>query len=217
MPVFDHRLRNGPQQGLGIGMARRFKHRFDRSAFHNPPEIHDRNAIRDMAHHREIMADEQIRKFQFFLQIGQQVQNLCADGHIERRDRLVTDNQFRLHRNGAGNGDALALATGKFMRIASRMFGLQTNLLQEARNTGGPLIGWHDLMQHQGFGQKIPDRHARIERGEGVLENQLRLAAHGAQVLRIKACEIIALKHDLALIGLNQPQDQTAQGRFAAT
>ena len=39
----------------------------------------------------------------------QQVQHLRLHGDIQRRDRLVGDNQARVQRQGAGDADALPL------------------------------------------------------------------------------------------------------------
>jgi hypothetical protein len=47
--------------------------------FHDPAQIHDRNAMSDLAHHREIMRDEQVRQTTLVLEIREQVQDLCLD------------------------------------------------------------------------------------------------------------------------------------------
>ena len=46
-------------------------------------------------------------------------------------------------------------------------------------------------MQHQRLGQDLADRHARIERGVGVLEDDLRVAAVGAQLVGVERAEIV--------------------------
>ena len=49
-------------------------------------------------------------------EVGEQVEDLRADRDVERRDRLVEDDQRRLDDQRAGDGDALALAAGEFVR-----------------------------------------------------------------------------------------------------
>ena len=52
------------------------------------------------------------------LQLSQQVEDLRLHRDVERRGRLVADDQLRLHRQRARDGDALALAAGELVRIA---------------------------------------------------------------------------------------------------
>ena len=42
-------------------------------------QVHDRNPIRDVFYNREIVSDEQVCQFKFFLQIHEQVQDLALD------------------------------------------------------------------------------------------------------------------------------------------
>ena len=56
------------------------------------------------------MGDEQVGDAALLLQAAQQVEHLGADGHIQSRDGLVGNDELRLHDQGAGNADALALA-----------------------------------------------------------------------------------------------------------
>jgi hypothetical protein len=61
----------------------------------------------------------------YFLQVAQQVDHLRLHAHVERRGRLVQHDEFRLQHHGAGDGDALALAAGEFVRIAVRVSGIE--------------------------------------------------------------------------------------------
>ena len=73
------------------------------------------------------MRNEEKGKAHFLLQVHQQIQNLCLNGKVERRNGLVQHQNFRIQHQCARNGDALALTTGKHMRIAVIMFGSKTN------------------------------------------------------------------------------------------
>ena len=48
----------------------------------------------------------------------EQLQNLRAHGDVQRGDRLIRDEQLRPEDQRARDSDALALAAGKFVRIA---------------------------------------------------------------------------------------------------
>ena len=53
------------------------------------------------------------------LQVGEQVEDLRLDGHVERGGRLVGDQQARPVGDGARDHGALALAAGELVRIGS--------------------------------------------------------------------------------------------------
>jgi hypothetical protein len=84
-----------------------------------------------MAHHREIVRDEEVSETEPFLQVFEQVDHLPLDRNIERRYRFVADNQFRLERKRARDADALALPARQLVRIALGHVG-DTNPLASA-------------------------------------------------------------------------------------
>ena len=52
------------------------------------------------------------------LQVAQQVDDLRLDRHVERRDRLVGDDELRVDGERARDADALALAARELVRVA---------------------------------------------------------------------------------------------------
>ncbi len=52
------------------------------------------------------------------LQLAQEVDDLRLHAHVERRGRLVEHDEARLQHHGAGDGDALPLPAGEFVRVA---------------------------------------------------------------------------------------------------
>ena len=73
-------------------------------------EVHDRDPMTDMLHHRQIMGDEEIGQAQFALQVHHQVDHLRLHGDIERRHRFVGNDQPRFERQRPGDAEPLALA-----------------------------------------------------------------------------------------------------------
>jgi hypothetical protein len=59
--------------------------------------------VGDAAHQVQVMADQQQRHAQARLQFLEQVEDLQLHGHVQRRGRLVGNQQFRLV--GQGHGD----------------------------------------------------------------------------------------------------------------
>lgn len=104
-------------QRLGIGVERPAEQRVARCDLHDSAEIHHRDAVAEVAHHRQIVADEQIGGAERALQLEQQIQDLAAHRDVEGGDRLVTDDEVWRERQRAGNHQSLTLAAGELVRI----------------------------------------------------------------------------------------------------
>ena len=125
--------------------------------------------------------------------------------------------ELGLDRERARDHDALALAAGKFVRVAAHMLALQPDLDEQARHAILPLAcRGGELVDRQRFTEDRADGHARIERGERVLEHDLHLAPQGAQVVAAEAQHVLPVKDDLARGRLDQAQDAAAGGGLAA-
>ena len=75
------------------------------------------------------------------LQTAQQVQDLTADRDVERRHRLVANDQLGLDGERAGNGDALPLPARELVRIALRVLGPEADGVQEVGNAPAAIGG----------------------------------------------------------------------------
>ena len=89
------------------------------------------DAIRNIFDHGKIMCDKQIRGSCLLLDILHQVNDLCLNGNVQRRDTLICNDQFRVHDQRSRNSDTLSLSTGKLMRITARMFRRKSNFCQD--------------------------------------------------------------------------------------
>lgn len=89
----------------------------DSRLFHDPPEIHDGNAVGDVLDDAQIVADKQVGEILLVAQFHEQVDDLCLYGHIKCRDAFFTNEEFRLNGKRACNVDTLTLSAGKLMRI----------------------------------------------------------------------------------------------------
>ena len=179
-------------------------------------EIHHGDAVGDVLDHREVVRDENIGKPQPLLQVAQQIEDLRANGNVERGDRLVADDQFRFDRERARDRDALALAAGKFVGVAAHETRLEPDQPQQFLDPRAAFVRWHEVMQRQWLAEDLSDRHARIERGVRVLEDDLRLPAERAQCAGVEAEQVTAFETDAAGIRFDQAQHETAHGRLAA-
>ena len=104
---------------------------------------------------------------------------------------------FGLDRERARDADALALAAGEFVRIAAHVVGLQADRLEQlaTRSVAARLRDFASLWMMQRLADDRADRHARIERGERILEDDLHVAAQRAQrIARSSARHVLALE-----------------------
>lgn len=132
--------------------------------------------------------------------------------------RLVGDDELGLHRQSPGDADALALAAGELMGVAIGLLGTEAYPLQQVdrlllrlRFAGTQLVEEHRL------GEDLHDLLAWVEGGIGVLEDHLHLPADGAHLLGLEAGDVTPVKRDLARLWLDELDDRTCRGGFAAS
>src|SRR6266478_4590593 len=198
-------------------VLRIFVDRFGRGAFDDFPAIHHQHVVADVFDHGEIVGDEEVGELELVLEILKKVHDLRLDGDIQGGDRLIADDEFRLHGQGARDADALALAAGKFVRVALHHLGLQTDVAQELGHALPALRTVHrGEMDFEGFGHDLVDGMARIERAEGVLEDHLHLATKGAKSALRQWEDILPLVENGALGGADELQEGLPDGALAA-
>ena len=138
------------------------------------------------------MSDEQVSQVELLLQVAQQVEDLRLNRNVERRHGLITDDELRPERQGAGDAKPLALAAGKLVRVTALIIGAEPDKLKQLchplahRLLQGARAGlrFDEAMHAQRFGEHRADGHSRVERGERVLKDDLHLAAQLAQLAR---------------------------------
>src|SRR6476469_5561351 len=71
-------------------------------------------------------------------------------------------------------------------------------------------------MNYQRLSHDLFHAHARVQRSEGVLEDDLHIAAEAPKLTAIGLEYVVAVERNAAGGGLNQPQDHASQCGFAA-
>ena len=189
--------------------------------FHDLAQIHHQYPVGDVLDHRQVVGDEQKREPQLALQIFQQIENLRLHRHVERRHRLVADQQTGIHGQGPGDADALPLAAGELMRVAVLLPSVQPHYLQQtvcsfmARGRRAKPLGAERLLDDVAYG------HARVERREWILKDDLQLpphALHGPPVIQGREVQAGSLQPEqhFAGGGVEEAQNGAAGGRLAA-
>jgi hypothetical protein len=102
-----------------------------RRGLDNAPKIHHGDTVADMAHHAEIVRDEQHRQAEPVLKIEQQVDDLGLNRDVERGYRFVGDHQRRIERQRSSNTDALTLAAAEGVRKPRARRGRQADEVEQ--------------------------------------------------------------------------------------
>ena len=203
------RVRDRRQQRLRVGMLRVRADGRGRSDLHHPAEVHDRDAVRDVLHHRDVVGDEEQREAEPALEILQQVDDLGLDGHVQGRDRLVRHDELGRHRQRAGEADALALPPGQGLGPPLEMVGGHRDHVEQLDHAFPALGGVvAQSLDAQRLAQDLLHRHVRIERSVRILEHDLRLAPEPAQRLRAESRHVLAAEAYGSMGRLDEPQQR---------
>ena len=157
--------RHGRQQRLGVrvrragGTRRRGVPTSTISA-----EVHHRDAVAEVLDDGEVVGHEQDREAEAPLQVAQQVEDLRADRHVERRHRLVGDEELRLDGEGPGDADALALPAAELVREAPGAGAGRGRRGRAPRRRAACARRLSTPVGAQPFGDRVADRRPRVER-----------------------------------------------------
>ena len=97
---------------------------------HDAPEVHNHDPVTDIFDDAEVMGDEHIGQVELLLQTAEEVDDLCLDRNVQGGYRLVTDDDLRLHREGARDIHTLPLAAGELVRVAFHVLDVESDLLE---------------------------------------------------------------------------------------
>ena len=135
-----------------------------RSELDQLSEVHDADPVAHVLDDAEVVGDEQVAQPELLLQVGEQVQHLGLDRHVERRDGLVGDHQLRLQGQRPGDADALALAARELVGVAAQVLAAQAHELGQVGGLVHPLAAAGAALDLQAFGDQLADLHARVQR-----------------------------------------------------
>src|SRR5579885_774252 len=174
--------RDGGEQRARVRMMRAQVDRLAVGKLHDLAEIHDRDAAADVLDHAQVVRDEQVGQVEPLLEVLQKVDDLRLDRYVERRNRLVEHQEARTDGQRARDPDALALAAGKFVRVAIERLGPEPHHLEQLDDPRLPGGAARELVDVDPLADDRPHAHPRIQRRVGILEDELHLAAQQAQL-----------------------------------
>ncbi len=185
------------------------------AVFHQLATPHHRNIIGQVVHHPQVMRDEKHRNAHLPHQFRQQIQNLALNRDIERRHRLIGQQKRGFRRNGAGNGNALALTAGKFMRVFVHMLRAEPHAFHEGSHGLLASATRQGLALAECLSQGGKYAETRIQGSVGVLEYHLEIQPAAAHLTRRQGRQLGAIQHNATAGDRLQLHDGAGKSRFA--
>ena len=206
----------GSQQAMSVGMSRLVENVCGRPDLGDAARVEHCDAVRDLGRDPEVVGDEHDAATDLVAQSQQQPQHLRLHGDVERRGRLVGDDQLWVTRDRDRDHHALPKPTGKLVRI-----GPEPALGVRNADRGEQLERL--LVAARGLGDLLADPHGRVQRRHRILEDGAEIeAADLAQCLGIAGHHVgIGDLHRAADPRLREqpehgePEDALARSRFA--
>ena len=172
-----------------------------------------------LLHHPKVVGDEQHGHTVFPVQFLQKLQNLCLNGHIQRRGRLIQQQQPGPGDNGGRDHGALQHTAGQFVRVLV-VHALRVGQFHIGQRLNGlfPALGRSQLLcvKQQRFLHLGAHLHQRVHGAHRLLKHHADLLAlPGAEKGPGQVQQIRAVQQDLAGIAALPPWQKArhAHGR----
>ncbi len=159
------------------------------------------------------MGNEQHAGFGAALHFPHELEDLRLRGDVQRRGRLVGNQQRRIEHQRRRDHDPLALAAGELVRIGvDHLFGIgQMHRAHDLEHARALLLLVEAGVDLQHFADLVADPLDRIERGHRLLEHHGHAgAADRAQLVVGFGEQLIALQPDRAALDLHRALRQQA-------
>src|SRR5581483_7976755 len=128
---------------------------------------------------------------------------------------LVGDDELRPEREGAGDPDALPLAAAELVRVAPERLRPEPDPSERVDDPVAPLVA-RDAVNREALCDEVAYAHARVERADGVLEDDLHVAARRLEVAARERGQVAALEGDRPGRRLDETQQRASERRLAA-
>ena len=156
-------------------MPRMSEDRLRGRQLHDLPHVHHGDPIADVFDHREIVSHEQEREREPRLKLQKEIEHLRLHRDVQGGHGLVGHHEPRLGRERPRDPDALALAARERVGEAVQVFGAEAGQLEQGGDTLEAGAAVAEPVDQQRLADVVEDRHARVQRAEGILEDHLNL------------------------------------------
>ena len=103
--------------------------------------VHHGDPVADVADHGQVVRDEEVGDAGALLDLDEQVEHPGLGRQVERRDRLVADDELRVEGERPGDCDALPLTAGELARQPARGIRGKAHLLEQLADPAARLLG----------------------------------------------------------------------------
>ncbi len=180
-------------------------------------QVHHQDPVAEVFHHRQVVGDDHERQVEFPFQPHEQVDDLGLDGNVQGRDRLVADEDGGVQRQPPCDAHPLPLPPRKFVGIPPPLLRAQAHRLQQKSQPLRPFLPGVEAVNVHGIGKDLVHGHPGIERGIGVLEDELHFPPDPAQGLPPHVRHVLAPEPDRASRHRRQPGDGHSRSGLPAT
>jgi hypothetical protein len=129
------------EQALGVGMAHLVEDLFDRTALDHDTGVHHVHPLAGLEDQPQIMRDVDHRGFELPGDLADQLDDAGLHRHVQRRGRLVEQQQRWVRQQGHGDDHALLLATRDLVRV-DRHDALGVRQVHVGENLLGAFVGF---------------------------------------------------------------------------
>ena len=174
------------------------------------PCLHHRDEVAHLDRLVDVVGDEQDRLREVLLEAQELVLEAFADDRVDGPEGLVHEHDRRVHRQGSGHADALALAATQLRRVAVAVLrGIEPDEREQ-------LIGALSLAVLRPADQARDGRDVLADRLMGEEARLLDdVADRPAQVDHVALRDVLAVDEDPPRRRLDQPVDHLEAGRLA--
>src|SRR5262249_7722985 len=208
--------RRGRAERLRIGMTRRVKDLRDWPDLDDASEIHDGDPLTKLPDDAEVVRDEKKAQSTRLFQAPQHREDLRLDGHVERGDGFVGDDQLRLEHQGARDGNALALTAGEFVREFVEGLRRHADLVEHAKHSVACLGAGTFAMDEKRLDEGFAHRTTRIERRVRILEYDLDALTQFLHCRGWSSAHLRSAEAQRPCIRLDQAKDATTDRCLSA-
>ena len=190
---------------------------FGAAGFDNTATLHDRDAGAEITDDRHRVRDEEVRKAEVALKLLEKIDDLGADADVEGGDGFVGHDELGTEREGAGDANALPLSTAEFVGEAAGSGLVHADGAEEFGDTPAAGIATDAFVDDEWLGDDVFDSQAGIEGAEGILKDDLHVAAEAAKFGVARGEQIVTVEADTAGSGFDEAEDDAAEGAFSGT
>jgi hypothetical protein len=214
-------FRGGGEELMGVGVGGVFADLLPGAGFYDAAALHDGYAVAEIADKGHAVGDEEAGEVVAVLEVAEEIDDLRGYGDVEGADGFVQDQKTWAEGQSAGDVDALALASGELVGVSGEGGGVEVDFGEEGVEAGREAFGWGFVVDAEGFGEDLADRHAGIEGGVGVLEDDGDVAAEAAEVAGWEGEEVYRLRGVRGGVGkgaaggFDEAEEEAGEGAFS--